>query len=814
MWLTPDFSGRLKSMSSELQPRPEEHQNPHYRGEDYMALALSALTIWKLNQEPGCIFKVHVPKVPGILSSMQFEVPWRFGIRSLKQAAGHSKMLGNNESRHLLESTRPLMFNGVYGGRYAGFSSILRMSHSECNINCSEIDVNPQVHPRLHRQPAQVQPLRPFQPKPGVPFDTLTSFTNRLETENDPSTITVTEDPSDQFLAYWFLPLLPNQVKTYLQDPSVGAIIPWSLNLDDLDPTPIIGGKIPASSPTPNKLRSAPSMHQHDKYDGQITVPLSALQQQTPATLSLRVISQPERVALSTIPSYAYQIEPLGYSMIYIIDNGVDPTSLTIWTYTTVRGQHGCIRVYNVDPQGYPFDLRVNDKYDADPGQHGTCIFSKAFGLDYGVSKRASVTVAVLPMSIRGQLETGVTIAPFRYRTVTDALNLILQDVQAKKLQYRAVVSMAFGITPLSGANRIPILGDPLFPMYLAAQALINAGVVLVTASENFSNTSPNGKQIKQHPAVRSLSLPIIVVGAVDSNGYILDFTQYQSGPNFPAAAVDVYAPGDQIACDACSATAGMIAYFFSAPGHLEKLQSNFARISQTGIDWSNTVKTYVKTKAYPRAPNHPDVNVIWNSEVPELVGGGFTCSIHPGFRKRQDPASRSKRGLGSINCQPCLALERERGFLGIHCQYSFAWFNYPLDYSTNLVFTFKYCCPATPPSSTAEAPQATCTAVTKLNSVDVAIWANYITDDGAALEAAEKDTCPGVGVTNWSVTSISRVWTAPDGTQWTANQEFQFSLTRVTHPTVLQCISKAIIKAGGPADTQDCPFTSGVGVP
>jgi hypothetical protein len=158
------------------------------------------------------------------------------------------------------------------------------------------------------------------------------------------------------------------------------------------------------------------------------------------------------------------------------IHNGQEPA----WLYPGV--QYG--------PTGYPFDLRVNDKYDADPGQHGTCMFSKAFGLDYGVSKPASVTVAVLPMSIRGQLETGVTIAPFRYRTVTDALNLILQDVQAKNLQYRAVVSMAFGITPLSGANRIPILGDPLFPMYLAAQALINAGVVLVTAPGNFGDTS------------------------------------------------------------------------------------------------------------------------------------------------------------------------------------------------------------------------------------------------------------------------------------------------------------------------------------
>ena len=118
-------------------------------------------------------------------------------------------------------------------------------------------------------------------------------------------------------------------------------------------------------------------------------------------------------------------------------------------------------------------------------------MFSKAFGLDYGVSKRASVTVAALPNAIRGFSETSVTIAPFRYRTIRDAFNLILQDVQAKNLQYRAIVSMSFGIIPLGPpAKRIPVLGDPLFPMYLAAQALINAGVVLVTASGNLAQSS------------------------------------------------------------------------------------------------------------------------------------------------------------------------------------------------------------------------------------------------------------------------------------------------------------------------------------
>lgn len=75
---------------------------------------------------------------------------------SLKQAAGHSNILGNNdldisqmflmpknnESRHVLESIRPLIYNGFYCGGYAGAFCVLRMSHSECNIKCSGIDVD------------------------------------------------------------------------------------------------------------------------------------------------------------------------------------------------------------------------------------------------------------------------------------------------------------------------------------------------------------------------------------------------------------------------------------------------------------------------------------------------------------------------------------------------------------------------------------------------------------------------------------------------------------------------------------------------
>jgi hypothetical protein len=155
----------------------------------------------------------------------------------------------------------------------------------------------------------------------------------------------------------------------------------------------------------------------------------------------------------------------------------------------------------NVDPEGFPFDLRVGATYDSDTGQHGTCLFSKIFGEDYGVSKRASVTVVVLPQGVKGLSEDASSrIPPFRYRTVTDALDLILQDVLSKKIQNRAVVSMAIGF-PIGGVigpslNRLPVLGDPLFPMYQAVQALIDQGVVIVTLSGNagFSRfgVSPN----------------------------------------------------------------------------------------------------------------------------------------------------------------------------------------------------------------------------------------------------------------------------------------------------------------------------------
>jgi len=87
-----------------------------------------------------------------------------------------------------------------------------------------------------------------------------------------------------------------------------------------------------------------------------------------------------------------------------------------------------------------------------------------------------------------------------------------------------------------------------------------------------------------------------------------------------------------------------------------------------------------------------------------------------------------------------------------------------------------------------------------------VFIWTNYVTDNGDALQAAEKSICANI-ISRWAVHSVSRDFTAPDGTKWTANQMFTFVLDKATQPQALQCLSKGIIKAGGPSGTPDCTF-------
>jgi hypothetical protein len=227
---------------------------------------------------------------------------------------------------------------------------------------------------------------------------------------------------------------------------------------------------------------------------------------------------------------------------------------------------------------------------------------------------------------------------------------------------------------------------------------------------------------------------------------------------------------------------------------------------------------------------------------------GAFACSIHPGFKKRQDPASvcgssaspsptlntasiesvQSVESVSSLSVlvqsafsvasvQSVQSVQSGESLSSIGSQFQSALSGLASLQSgvssTTLPTTQQppsppstTVAPPPPPSTPSEAPEATCTAVARLDAADVSIWANYITDNGVALEATEKDFC-ALGLTGWTVATVSRDWTAPDGTKWTANQMFSFSLSAVTRPQELQCIATAIMKAGGPPDTQNCPF-------
>jgi hypothetical protein len=78
-------------------------------------------------------------------------------------------------------------------------------------------------------------------------------------------------------------------------------------------------------------------------------------------------------------------------------------------------------------------------------------------------------------------------------------------DDKEKKIQHRAVANLPFGFPPIgsfsASSGRIPKLGDPLFPIYEATQALIDTGIVVTTASGNWGQESVWGVSHRMFPS-------------------------------------------------------------------------------------------------------------------------------------------------------------------------------------------------------------------------------------------------------------------------------------------------------------------------
>lgn len=126
-----------------------------------------------------------------------------------------------------------------------------------------------------------------------------------------------------------------------------------------------------------------------------------------------------------------------------------------------------------IDDEGMPFEIAFGKKDDFGPRHHGTCMFSKTFGPDFGVSKRTAVTIVRLAEAVRGLADDPTsTVPPYRVSILTHALFRILQDVREKNLRYRAVVNISLGISSaIAGSgSRIPVEGDLLFSMGLLSR--------------------------------------------------------------------------------------------------------------------------------------------------------------------------------------------------------------------------------------------------------------------------------------------------------------------------------------------------------
>jgi hypothetical protein len=123
----------------------------------------------------------------------------------------------------------------------------------------------------------------------------------------------------------------------------------------------------------------------------------------------------------------------------------------------------------------------MGTKNDANSGQHGTCMLSRTVGPEFGVSKRAALTIVRLPAPIRGPGDPPlVPLASWRMSTLVDGIAKVLQDVFDRGIQNQAVISLSLSSTVDLG--RFPVPGDDLFPLYLALTAVVSKGIVVTVS--------------------------------------------------------------------------------------------------------------------------------------------------------------------------------------------------------------------------------------------------------------------------------------------------------------------------------------------
>ena len=318
----------------------------------------------------------------------------------------------------------------------------------------------------------------------------------------------------------------------------------------------------------------------------------------------------------------------------------------------------------------------------------------------------------------------------------------------------------------------------------------------------------------------------------------------------------------------ATASVSGLVAYFLGVPYHTNEIQQLALQLDPTGEYWSETVKHYVSSLAYPRQPvdkEFPNFNpMIYNGEIPlgqnrqpvcaapvngkrQASGQAPVCQATP--TSAQSAASNTASAASVASAQSVASVQSVASALSVASVQSVASFESIISsqlssfaaqsslasvksassaaqaslsaaQSASSATSSKASTttsppppPPPPPTSTQSGPQttltpqATCSAVAHVSTTDVNIWTNNNSDNGADLETQLKQFC--VGFSGWSFTSSTTTFALPNGGPvWEASIELSFTLA-ITHPTELICVQTAIKNAIGPADNPPCVLTA-----
>ncbi|KAH6886908.1 peptidase S8/S53 domain-containing protein [Thelonectria olida] len=388
----------------------------------------------------------------------------------------------------------------------------------------------------------------------------------------NPDTLTEVTSERTGLVVFWKATISPDQAETLRKTTGVSSVSE-DVILENLTTTPV----------------STPS-----------ATPRSTAATGVPGSPSTDVPNPPRGASLNDLPGYGYASEAGKGVTIYVIDTGANPENPE-WS-----GMPGTKEF--IFPPSVP-------AIESDFLNHGSCVASKATGPKFGTAKNANIVMLKLP-------------ADLHMSAIFASLVEVSNDVYQKGLAGKAVINMSLG-------SRIgDKVADTREAYKLLLASIIMEDIVIVTASGN--DAQYGIYDVSDYPALFVKDMDIVVVGAVDKDGY-REFYSQGSGDQ-----LTVSAPGNVDCASgrndgdtelygtsfAAPAVAGVIAVWLSQEQYKTQLQVPGKVVAN--------VKSLLQSLAYERVEGEPPV--VWNGVDPR----GLACAVPAANGKRQEATTPS----------------------------------------------------------------------------------------------------------------------------------------------------------------------------